>query len=64
MVNKTPKTGWVHIKVEIPIEWKESLEEIKRRKVYKSTAELLRSILREYLIANNGIKDQTTHKNT
>lgn len=53
MGGSTPKPkmeGWVEIKVKIPREWKEALEDIKRRQLYESLSDVVRHILREYLL--------------
>lgn len=50
------ETGWVSIKIKIPSEWKEALEDIKRRQLYESLNDVVRSILREFLVKEHFLK--------
>lgn len=45
-----PKTNWVVLRVRIPSDWKEVLEDIRKQGAYESISDVVRSILRERIV--------------
>lgn len=53
-----PRTNWVLIRVKIPSEWKDVLEEIRKTGAYESISDVVRSIVREHLITYHFEKEK------